>query len=65
MTATAGSAPKLAYSNRRSERIEMHAERILALVEATPDMTLTEIRAALGEEGATLGSPADLFKTAR
>ena len=31
--------PKVQGGDRRSERIEMHAKRILALVEATPDMT--------------------------
>lgn len=47
--------PKLQGGDRRSERIEKHAGRILALVEATPDMTLAEIRTTLAEEGAMFG----------
>lgn len=47
--------PKPQGGDRRSERIEKHAGRILALVEATPDLTLMEIRAALVEEGAAFG----------
>ena len=39
--------PKQQGGDRRSERIEKHAERILALAQATPDMTLMEIRTYL------------------
>jgi transposase len=47
--------PKVQGGDRRSERIEKHAERILALAGATPDMTLMEIRTALAEEGTMFG----------
>jgi transposase len=47
--------PKRQGGDRRSARIEWHAAAILRLVEATPDMTLTEIRAALAEQGARFG----------
>ena len=41
--------------DRRSGRIEAHAEAILALVEAEPDMTLHELRVALAARGLTFG----------
>jgi transposase len=41
--------------DRRSGRIEAHAQTILALVEAKPDMTLGEIQASLGERGVAAG----------
>ena len=47
--------PKVQGGDRRSERVEKHSERILALVETTPDMTLTEIRTVLVKEGAMFG----------
>lgn len=39
--------PRAQGGDRRSQRIEAHAEEILALVEETPDMTLAEIAAHL------------------
>lgn len=48
--------PKPQGGDRRSERIEAHAERILELVNARPDMTLCEIRAALAEQGLQFGT---------
>lgn len=47
--------PKRQGGDRRSARIAWHATAILRLVEATPDMTLAEIRAALAEQGARFG----------
>ena len=41
--------------DRRSERIETHAEAILALVDETKDMTLEELRAALADQGLQFG----------
>lgn len=41
--------------DRRSGRIEAHAEAIMALVEGEPDMTLHELRAALAARGQTFG----------
>jgi transposase len=35
--------PRPQGGDKRSQRIEAHAEEILALVEATPDITLAEI----------------------
>ncbi len=37
--------------DRRSGRIERHADVILGLVERKSDITLAELRAALGEQG--------------
>lgn len=41
--------PEAQGGDKRSQRIEAHAEEILALVAATPDMTLSEIAAHLEE----------------
>lgn len=48
--ATGTLAPKKQGGDRRSGRIEAHAEAILALVAATPDITLAEIGARLAHE---------------
>ena len=42
--------PRAQGGDRRSQRIEARAEVVLALVEATPDMTLAEIAAHLESE---------------
>lgn len=42
--------------DRRSARIEAHARTILALVEARPDMTLTEIKTVLAEQNVSVGT---------
>ncbi len=42
--------PRPQGGDNRSQRIEAHGEEILALVEATPDMTLAEIAAHLETE---------------
>ena len=47
--------PKALGGDRRSGRIEAHAQVILALVEATPDITLEELRAALTKREITAG----------
>jgi transposase len=47
--------PKPRGGDRRSVRIEAHAATILGLVEATPDMTLAEIRMALSAKGPAFG----------
>ena len=36
-------------------RIEAHREAILALLEATPDLTIEELRLALADTGVTVG----------
>lgn len=47
--------PRLQGGDRRSRHIEIHADLILGLVEETPDITLTELRARLGEQGIGVG----------
>jgi transposase len=47
-------APKPMGGDRRSAGTEAHAATILARVEATPDLTLEELRAALAAEGVTV-----------
>ena len=42
--------PRAQGGDKRSRRIEAHAEEILALVEETPDMTLAEIAVHLENE---------------
>ena len=42
--------PRAQGGDRRSQRIEARAETVLALLEATPDMTLAEIAAHLESE---------------
>jgi transposase len=44
-------APGPLGGDRRSGRIEAHAPLILGLLERTPDITLSELRAALAEAG--------------
>ncbi len=41
--------------DQRSQHIETHGARILSLYEAMPDITLQELRAALAEQGVTVG----------
>ena len=47
--------PKRQGGDRRSDRIEAHAETILGLIEVRPDMTLAEIRTELAAKGACFG----------
>ncbi len=47
--------PKALGGDRRSGRIEAQAAFILGLVEATPDITLAEIRTALAERAVGVG----------
>lgn len=47
--------PKAQGGDRKSGRIEAEAERILALLEATPDITVEELRRALREQGLSFG----------
>jgi transposase len=47
--------PKALGGDRRSGRIEAHAELILGLVEDKPDMTLEELRTALAAHGVSAG----------
>jgi transposase len=44
-------APRRQGGDRRSQAIEAQAERILALIEAKPDSTLEELKAALVADG--------------
>jgi transposase len=41
--------------DRKSGRIDAHKERILALLEATPDMAIEELRRGLAEKGLLVG----------
>ena len=41
--------------DQRSQHIEAHGDLILSLFEATPDISLQELRAALAEQGVTVG----------
>ena len=47
--------PKALGGDRRSGRIEAHAELILSLVEEKPDITLAELQAGLAEKGIRAG----------
>jgi transposase len=47
--------PKPMGGDQRSHATEAHGELILSLYEATPDITLQELRAALAEQGASVG----------
>lgn len=42
--------PRAQGGDRRSQRIELHAEAVLALIEESPDMTLAEIATHLEDE---------------
>lgn len=53
--ATGSVAPKALGGDRRSARIEAEAPLILGLVQATPDITLIELRATLVEHGHGFG----------
>jgi transposase len=53
--ATGSVVPKALGGDRRSARIEAQASLILGLVQATPDITLMELRAALAEQGHGFG----------
>jgi transposase len=48
-------APKALGGDRRSARVEAHAALILGLVDRTPDITLTEMKAELAEAGVAVG----------
>jgi transposase len=47
--------PKALGGDRRSKRIEGHAMLILTLTEETPDITLQELKEALGARGIVAG----------
>jgi transposase len=47
--------PKALGGDRRSGRVEAHAELISSLVDETPDITLDELRTALAERGLSVG----------
>ena len=47
--------PKPMGGDQRSHTIEAHGALILSLIEATPDITLQEIRAALADGGVAVG----------
>jgi transposase len=48
-------APRRQGGDRRSGRIEAHAETILKAVDATPDITLSELQTMLKEAGISAG----------
>jgi transposase len=47
--------PKALGGDRRSGRIEAHKETILAVLEATPDLAIEELRWRLAEKGLVFG----------
>jgi transposase len=47
--------PRPLGGDRRSGRVEAHQDTILALIEATPDMAIEELRRALADTGVTIG----------
>jgi transposase len=47
--------PKALGGDRRSARIEAHKALIVSLVEDTPDITIEELRRALGNRGLQFG----------
>jgi len=47
-------ATKPMGGDRRSGAIEAHRQTILGAIEATPDMTLAEVQALLGQHGLTV-----------
>ncbi len=48
-------SPRPMGGDQRSQQIEAHGDLILSLYEATPDITLQELRAALAERGVLVG----------
>ncbi len=48
-------SPRPMGGDQRSQHIEAHGALILSLYEATPDITLQELRAALAEHGVSVG----------
>lgn len=52
---TGDATSALQGGDRRFRYIEAHTDLILGLVEETPDITLTELRARLGEQGIGVG----------
>lgn len=59
---TGSVAPRAQGGDRRSDRIEACGAAILALVEATPDITLTEIAARLEQEQGALFAPSTVHR---
>ena len=58
VAAVAGDRQRCAEANgrdRRSHVIERHRDRLLALADATPDLTLEEVQGALREDGVDVG----------
>ncbi len=54
--------PRPQGGDKRSYRIEAHAETILALVETTPDITLSEIAAHLDEMHGLRVAPSTVWR---
>ena len=54
--------PRPQGGDKRSYRIEAHAEEILALVETTPDITLSEIAAHLDEMHGLRVAPSTVWR---
>lgn len=50
-----GAQAKQMGGDQRSQHIEAHGDLILSLYEATADISLQELRAALAEQGVTVG----------
>lgn len=47
--------PKALGGDRRSGRIDVHKDTVLSLLEATPDITIEELRHALADKGLMVG----------
>jgi transposase len=47
--------PKALGGDRKSGRIEAHKETILAMLKATPDLAIEELRRRLAEQGQVVG----------
>ena len=54
--------PRPQGGDNRSQRIEAHAQEILALVEETPDMTLAEIAASLEQAHGLRVAPSTVWR---
>ncbi len=47
--------PKVLGGDRRSGRIEAHKETILAMLKATPDVSIEDLRRSLAKKGLVFG----------
>ena len=59
---TGSTAPRPQGGDKRSDRIEAHAEEILGLVAATPDVTLSEIASHLEQRHGERFAPSTVWR---